>query len=296
MKIIQSIHGLKVLVCLLAMFSVQSCEQLEWDAGTDEPDDESLVNVTLTVSPYSQTSFGEKVRAAGSIGAVCKRISIVVFQDGEKVKTIHQTSAGDDFGNVSLKLPSGTYELVTIAHNSESTASIATDGRITFASNVVTDSFCDYSSLEVGTESVSLSIEVKRVVAMFRVITTDEMPAAATQLKFYYTGASSTFNPFTGFGCVNSRQTVKMDIREGQDTFEVYTFPHETDDFIDVTVTALNAADQVVGERKFEDVPITVGYITTYNGELFTSSSSDGLIHITANPAWGGNIWYDPDK
>ena len=288
-------HVFKALMlCLAVALSLMSCEQLEWDAEDADADDVPTTKVTLTASLFSQIPFDEQSRAVGSIDAVCSKLSFVVFDEEEKVKAVHQVVGAESFGNVTIALAPGSYKVVVIAHSSASTASVAADGRTTFADNLVTDTFYACKELEVGEDPVSQTIEVERAVAMIRIVPTDALPESAKRLKFYYTGASSTFDPFTGFGCVNSRQTVYVDVVAGQDKYELYTFPHAQVDNIDLAVTALGDNDKVVAERKFEDLEVKVGMISQYKGSLFSESLSDGGISIVADPEWKGVYDIEP--
>lgn len=76
---------------------------------------------------------------------------------------------------------------------------------------------------------------------MFRLVLTDEeIPSSVSKLKFYYVGGSSTFNPSTGYGCVNSKQTEIRTIANGVTTFSIFTLPHTEDDVLTkLTVTPL---------------------------------------------------------
>ena len=133
-----------------------------------------------------------------------------------------------------------------------------------------------------------------RAVAMFRLVLTDEeIPSNVAKLKFYYTGGSSTFSPSTGYGCVNSKQTEIRTVAPGLTTFDIYTMPHAEDDVLTrLTVTALDANDNTVKERIFEDVPVTRNQIARYTGSFFGSGGSDhqtdGTFRLTANPDWDG--------
>ena len=57
-----------------------------------------------------------------------------------------------------------------------------------------------------------------------------------------------------------------------------------------LTVTALDANDNTVKERTFENVPITRNQVTRYTGSFFGSggggSTSDGTLRLTADPDW----------
>ena len=154
-------HVFKALMlCLAVALSLMSCEQLEWDAEDADADDVPTTKVTLTASLFSQIPFDEQSRAVGSIDAVCSKLSFVVFDEEEKVKAVHQVGGSESFGKVTIALAPGSYKVVVIAHNSASTASVAADGRTTFADNLVTDTFDACKELEVGEDPVSQTIEV----------------------------------------------------------------------------------------------------------------------------------------
>ena len=213
------------------------------------------------------------------------------------MKTVAQKEGDASYGTVALSLAAGTYRLVVIAHNCDGSATITSTEKVTFPNNKVTDTFYYYGDLVVGTEKQSYDLTLTRAVAMFRlVLTDDEIPSTVAKLKFYYLGGSSTFSPKDGAGCVNSKQTeirpVPADFVSGT-AFEIYTLPHTEDDVLTkLTVTALDANDNVIKERTFENIPITRNQVTRYTGSFFGSggsgggTSSDGTLHLTADPDW----------
>ena len=129
---------------------------------------------------------------------------------------------------------------------------------------------------------------------MLRMVLTDEeIPSSVTKFKFYYTGGSSTFNPKDGIGCVASKQTESRTVPTASAdgfTFDIYTLPHSEDDILTkLTVTALDANDNAVKERIFENIPVTRNRITRYTGSFFGSTggqSSDNIFHMTADLDW----------
>ena len=155
----------------------------------------------------------------------------------------------------------------------------------------MTDTFYYYGDLVVTSEVQSYDLTLTRAVAMFRmVLTDDEIPSTVTKFKFYYTGGSSTFSPSAGYGCVNSKQT---EIRPVTDDglYEIFTLPHTEEDVLTkLTVTALDANDNTVKERIFENIPVTRNQITRYTGSFFgnggSGQTSDGTFRLTADPDW----------
>lgn len=247
-------------------------------------------NVILHMTQYDQESFG--TRAATEITELCSRLNVAIFDaDGTKVKTVAQKEGDTGYGTVALTLAAGTYQLVVIAHNGEGSATITSTEKVTFPNNKVTDTFYYYGDLVVTDSKQSYDLTLTRAVAMFRLVLTDEeIPSTVSKFKFYYTGGSSTFSPSTGYGCVNSKQT---EIRTVADdgVYEIFTMPHTEDDVLTkLTVTALDANDNTVKERIFENVPVTRNQITRYIGNFFGSGGSgqqsDGTFRLTADPDW----------
>ena len=297
----------KFMLFALALL-LAACEKLDFD-------DENLsvekdANVILHMTQYEQVAFdgaaaplpsrgGAGVgalttRAATDITELCTRLNIAIFSsDGTKVKTVAQKDTDSDFGTVALTLAAGTYRLVVIAHNCDGSATITSEEKVTFPNNKVTDTFYYDGDLVVTDARQSYDLTLTRAVAMFRLVLTDEqIPSNVAKLKFYYVGGSSTFSPKDGYGCVNSKQTETRTVADGVTTFDIYTLPHTEEDVLTkLTITALDANDNTVKERVFENVPVTRNQITRYTGSFFGSDgseggSSDGTFRLTADPDW----------
>ena len=258
-------------------------------------DDEDFVatkdtNVILHFTQYQQEAF---TRSATDITNLCSRLNIAIFDaEGTKVKTVAQKEGDASYGTVALSLAAGTYRLVVIAHNCDGSATITSEEKVTFPNNKVTDTFYYDGDLVVTDARQSYDLTLTRAVAMFRLVLTDEeIPSSVSKFKFYYVGGSSTFSPKDGYGCVNSKQTeIRPVSTDG--IYEIYTLPHTEEDVLTkLTVTALDANDNIVKERIFENVPVTRNQITRYTGSFFGSGgggggSSDGTFRMTADPDW----------
>ncbi|MBR0037712.1 MAG: FimB/Mfa2 family fimbrial subunit [Bacteroidales bacterium] len=266
---------------------------------------EKEANVILHMTQFEQESFSVgggsanaiPTRAATDITELCTRLNIAIFNvDGTKVKTVAQKETDSDFGTVALTLAAGTYRLVVIAHNCDGSATITSEEKVTFPNNKVTDTFYYDGDLVVTSDVQSYDLTLTRAVAMFRLVLTDEeIPSNVAKFKFYYVGGSSTFSPKDGYGCVNSKQTEIRTVSAdfvSVTSFDIYTLPHTEEDVLTkLTVTALDANDNTVKERVFENVPVIRNQITRYTGSFFGSGgggdgSSDGTFRMTANPDW----------
>ncbi len=251
----------------------------------------SEANVVLQLSVFEQLPF--ETRSPQDVTQLCNRLNVAFFQDGQKVKSVSQKVGDDSFGTVAVALEAGVYQLVVIGHSCDGSATITSVDKVTFPNNVVSETFYYYGDLTVGATPETHQLNLSRAVAMFRLELTKPLPAEAVKMKFYYTGGSSTFSPLAGYGCVNSKQTVQMPVAAEQQVFEVYTFPHTETDELKMTITVLDANDQELKERVFEQVPVTRNRITRYAGDFFgDNATSSSSILFSADSDWDGSDNY----
>lgn len=265
-----------ILLCL----SLLSCER-EFLGDRDEVNAsaDGKVKVTFNISGIEQFPFGSGPSRAGE--RLYTRLTIALFQGDTKVKNVSQTMDDANLGSISMDIAPGTYKIVAIAHNGLGNCTISFPDKITFANNKMTDTFYHCGTIDV-TESCTNSLVLKRCVAMFRMIVTDEIPKDVAQMKFYYTGGSSTFDAVAGFGSVQSKQTEIFDVSNAKadaagTVFEVYTFPHEPSDVMTVKVTALDAAGNALVENAYENIPIQQNVITQYTTDFFNTIPNKNL-------------------
>ena len=274
-----------------------ACEKplLDETTGEAKPNE---ANVVLRFVQYEQEAFSAgsgsatATRAATNITELCSRLNIAIFDgDGTKVKSVAQKEGDSSFGTVALSLAAGTYQLVVMAHNGDGSATITSTEKVTFPNNKVTDTFYYYGDLVVSSEQQTYDLTLTRAVAMFRLVLTDEsIPETVAKFKFYYTGGSSTFSPADGYGSVQSRQTEMRTVAD-DGIYEIYTLPHTEEDVLTkLTITALDANDNTVKERVFENVPVIRNQVTRYTGSFFGNSgggtTGSGDFRMTADPDW----------
>ena len=279
-----------MLVALLCVYVV-SCEKIA-NEGTSDPSDVGGVNVVLRVSLYSQSALEVPARLARvEAREVCSRISYAVFDGENKVKSANQWVGDESFGMLSLTLPQGDYRFVVVAHNGLGNATITSPEKITFTNNKCTDTYYAYQEFSV-TEDTAMDVTLRRAVAKVRFVVEDPIPSEVSQMKFYYTGGSSTLDAVTGYGCVNSKQTEYREVAEnmwqGGGKFDLFTFPHVEKDTIKMTISAMMADDKIVHERVFNAIPVMRNSITQYSGTFFGSSESEGDLdyHFEVDTTW----------
>ena len=275
-------------------FTLTSCEKPY--VGLQEPTDEAP-NTVFRIAAFEQIDFdGPDSRALDDVSQLCSRINLVVYDGDTKVKSIAQKAADKDFGTLAMTLPVGTYTVAIIAHSTTASATVTSLDKISFDHNVISDTFLYEGEITVGETAQTYDVQLRRVVAMFRLKLTEPLPTNVAKMKFYYTGGSSTLSALTGYGSVNSKQTVVLDVSSGQQVFEVYTFPHAESGTLKMTVTALDASETTLYERLFEEVPVTRNKITQYTGDFSggtATETSASNFAIKAETEWDGEQDYD---
>ena len=251
-------------------------------------------NVILKFSPYDMTTITKASNV--SIVEVASKINLMFFNsEGEKVLSQVKTQTKEDsnFGILHLSLNSGTYHLVAVAHSSYNSASIKSLQQVTFTAHEgekLTDTFYYCGELSVTEEPQTYDIVLKRNIAMFRLVMTDEyIPEEVAKIKFDYTGGSANFNPSTGQGCTKSTQSETRQIND-KNIYEIYTFPYLNESGkLKITISALDSENMILATKVFADVPVTANMVTEYKGEFFDGSplvSSESNFNFVADAEW----------
>lgn len=301
---LQTVMKYLKLSCLLALsLALASCEKVSLDEllskepPTSQPSSDGNANLSIHIGGIADANYQDAAakgtRAIEPIGKVCTKLTISVYNvEGQRVYSVNKKSTDADFANVTMKLAEGKYHLVIVAHSNEKNATTTDINKITFDGKL-SDTFHYYKEIELVAGSNNIDVVMERVTAMFRLEIADQIPENVKQLKFYYTGGSSTLSGYTGAGSVNSRQTEIRNIQAGVNTYEVYTFPQSDDKKLNMTITALNASGETVCTKTFEDVAVSKNMITRYKGNLFTNiappTASDNYnFSISVNTDWKG--------
>ena len=280
----------KILLLFSILFVITSCQKMPLDEN-ESGKDSGKISVKFNISQFEQLDFSTtKFSRSTDIANICTHICLGVYKDGTRIEQVNKKSSDDNFNQLSVSLEPGTYRVVILAHSDSSNPTMTKPEKITFGKGM-TDTF--YWSQDVTVDkNTELDIHMRRAVAMFRLVTTDNIPSEVKSMKFYYTGGSSTIDGLTGYGNVNSKQTEIIDVDSNMSgstgTFEVYTFPKEGSNTLKIEVSALDASGNVIIKKTFEDVPIKVNQVTQYKGEFFggTSTSKKTSFRLSTDDEW----------
>ncbi len=276
-----------IMICCLLV--VCACEKplMQEDTGVAEEDG----NLIIRVYKFENTPFESLTRTA--VTDVCKRLNFAVYYpDGTRIKQVNQSAGDANFGSCSFMLDEGTYRLVVVAHSSNGNPTMADPTCVKFTNTQgFTETFLCSQEVTLDGAGVEMGVSMVRIVSLCRFVISDDIPASVKKLRFYYTGGSGAFDALTGLGCVNSKQDVKYDVTSGQKQFDLYTFLHDAEGTIHLTVSALDESGNELFSRQL-DVPLTQNHITWVTGNFFSGSGSGSgntnITDITVNTDWAG--------
>ena len=271
---------------LSALLLLVACEKPSWDSE-DEGDEAIAGNLTVSIYQIGKTPFDVVTRSQSTTPT---HINYAVYSvDGQRVKQVNQQAGDANYGKASFQLEPGTYQLVVVAHSSNGNPTMTDLTKIQFKNNQgFSDTFLTYiEDVEVTAENHTLLVTPQRIVSLCRVEITDDVPETVSQLRFQYRGGSGAFDAHTGLGSVNSIQTLDFDVTGDQKQFDLYTYLHDTEGTIHLTVTAFDDSENIVLQREF-DIPMEREKITWFTGPFFGGTGGGLSIGITLDTDWKG--------
>lgn len=296
-KYLISASAVCALIFVMVVVALSSCEKIVFSEDEQATGDKNG-NLRVSVFEIEKTPFASLTRGTASEASeACTRLNFAIYnKDGSRAKQVNQTSDKSGFGTASFQLDEGVYQLVVLGHSASGNPTMTNPAKIQFTNATgYTDTFLHSEEITIGEEPVDMQVALDRIVSLCRVVITDDYPAEVAKMQFYYTGGSGAFDAYTGYGSVNSKQTVTFSVADGQKQFDLYTFLHEDSNNIALKVTALDASGNELYNREF-DVPMEVNHITWLKGAFFdggSSSSSITVTGVTVNTEWAGQTYLD---
>jgi hypothetical protein len=253
----------KVLLIMMATAILAACS-----SSDEEPTSSELTDVTLTFSPYQVDAI---TRAATSIAGIVTRLDVWLYESGSECAAVHQSADDVQFGSISLTLDkTKTYTLYAVGHKAAGPATLA-DGIIAFPDDKTTHSMF-FTTTFSPSVTTSLSCLMQRIVAQFRIETTDAVPADMKKIQITINDVFDRWSVTAGgTNQVDHTYTINITSTAQDGTVALNVFAIVTDEqtLHTVTVTGLDVDDAVtLTPRTFADVPLRNGYRTTYRGAL----------------------------
>lgn len=263
---------------LLAGLVIVGCQKEEPEVTNITPETETpdwdKDTITISFSPYTITPMESRqatTRATTSIASICTHLDVWIEHEGDVID-IHQSSTDANFGTITAVLDKRyTYTINAVAHKCDGDATLS-DGVISFPDDKVTHAMVYQGTVSPAT-TTSLSAEMTRIVAQFKLETTDAIPDEAKKMRFTISDVYNRWNVSTGATNKLDR-TSDMNISskkaDGTAIFSVYAITTDAETTHTVTVSALDANDAVLQTRTFTGVTLRNGYKTSYRGQFFT--------------------------
>ena len=243
-------------VFFLAAVVLAACSNEEMPPAPEPTD------VVITFSPYTMDAM---TRTAVSIADVVNHLNVWLVSGGDVI-ALQQTNTDANFGTLTATLDkTKTYTMYAVAHKAD--GAILTDGVVAFTDDKVTHSMWYTTTFSPAT-TTSLSCEMTRIVADFRLEITDEIPAAVKKLRFTVSDVFDRWSVTDG-GTHQLDRTSIITYNGTSAVFNIYAIVTDAQTTHTVTVTALDENDQEVQTRTFADVPLRNGYKTNYRGTFF---------------------------
>jgi hypothetical protein len=267
------------------------------DVNNNDVETMAQVRVHVSDFSFSQEDFpGAKTR--GNTTPISndnvKAIDIAIFSGNEKVYAATQLKADvstyTTFGEFECQLANGNYTMVAIARNISAgdEFSITSPVQAAYTTERARETFCCTQDITVvGNTPVDIKPAMKRVMACFQLVTTDEVPSNVATIRTTYAAGSKCFNPTTGlatddngFAVTNSAKPSKTGVL---DVFSIL-FLATNEETMDVTIEALDTDKNVLLTKTLSNVHFKRNQITKATGKLFAPGVS--TLSFTLDADW----------
>ena len=213
-----------------------------------------------SISDIETRGDGSGNKALADCG-LFSELEVALIPDGgtmESAYVVRQDDAMDNFGQVKMYVPEGTYHLIIVAANTpkpigKSRVEIKSVTEVVFPNNSVPDMAYCYKDITIASSGKSRSFDcvLKRAVAAFKIQTTDKFTGNLKNLSIKMSGNCGTvFNPSTGHCSSKAEVNKVFDLAKyvGKTlglTFYVIPGEDEVED-VSVTVDVFDKNDKVI--------------------------------------------------
>lgn len=283
------------ILLLLAVVGLTACEKpiIDEDTADATVSDASASEKTKKFTFTLKGDFSDdwKPVTRGYLSADGKDMTdvwVLDYKDGVLVQQIHQTASDADFGKPVMQLAYGSHHVYFIA--SRGTGAVLNTEAHTITFGRVLDTFYkDYEVSVVSTSNGNRAVTLDRVVTRLRMVVSDALPAdlATMTIKpaFWYMGMDYFTGQPTAAGTDCEVSFAIPDGYAGKTDTGFITFGFSPADEwqTSVSLTACNAAGDVLGTVTVPDIPLKRNRSTEYTGPLFGSEDN---VALSLNATW----------
>ena len=273
-----------------------SCSS-ESDVTVSTPESgKALVNVrvdnfTIELEEFASTRGATRATSPLADYSNVKAITLAFYDGTEEVYKATQLRADattyTTFGEFSTPLSIGSYTMVVLGYGSESEISLTSPTAAAYTSDKGRETFVATQTVNVtSTADLNLTAELSRVVTRLKLQSTDNMPTNVAKVNIQVSAGGISFNPTTGLATVNTGFTNEITATSGfgqSASFNTYFFLASDEQTVNVTITVLDASDNVLFNKTLTSVPMKRNRCTIVTGKLFSSSATASAFTITAD-------------
>ncbi|MBQ0019886.1 MAG: FimB/Mfa2 family fimbrial subunit [Bacteroidales bacterium] len=271
---------------------------------TSSLDDTPVINnselheVTVTLMGINFTLEPTRASDATPSEAGITHIALKVFDsDGAEAASITQTSSvsEDDFNNLKVQLPAGTYTFVAVAHSATKAdvpcATVTSPTEATLPEGIVPTLYTRVQTVTISnSNNQSVLVDMgKRVNATLHFTSTDIVPEDVAQMNVEINpsgtsvreSAPAKFNPSTGSVIGDRMYGRKLPFSVGKQLDASFNILLPADSyFYTVFVSALDKDKNTIANytRTFENVPFQKAFTTNANGTYFRYVTTSSLM------------------
>lgn len=278
---------MKKYLLLLLAWALISCQKVSLYDEEETAEDYETKTVTFKVNG----DFGTPTFTRASLSADGREMTdlwVFDYMGDECVQSVHQDSGDDDFGEPSLSLVYGVHHIYFVASRGVD-PDLNEDDHIIVWSNVRDTFWQDYDVTISRTSDTEHDVTLDRVVSKLKVTVNDRIPEGCTKLiiepaKWYY-GLDYT----DGSMAWESNDEISVSIPSnyigttGNLSASFFTMSSDDEWTTNLTVTAVNANDVILGTASISNAPFVENRATAYSGNLFSNTNA---FTISLNDTW----------
>lgn len=267
-----------------------ACEKnILTDENMTTYDGTERTRITFTVngdfhSDAATTRSGSSSLTRGALSADGKDMTdlwLLDYQDGTLKQQLHQQAGDPDFGTPSLTMDYGQHTLYFVASRGKQPLLSTADHTISW--QTPSDTFYKAITLEVDANTeAAQAVTLQRVSTKLSVTINDALPSDIATISLEPSNWFYAIDYTDGTAAGAQQQGYTFNIPSSMsstsgNTLSFYGMSDATEWQADVTLTARDADDNILGQTIIRNAPFKVNRITNYNGNLFTANSGFSL-------------------
>lgn len=262
---------------LAAALMLPSCTKDEERTAAND----GMVPITISFT------FPEDVRTRGTLSeAGVADLWLFDYVGGELSQTIHQQSADDGFGTVTLAADYGVHELYFVA----SAGKMPTVSGTEISWEKPNDTFWQSATLSIEPGgATSATVRLQRVATRLRLAVTDEVPTVLATLRITPSRWFNAIDYLTGEAAGENADDHNITVpasyggTTGQLSVSMWSLSQSEPWTADVRLQALTADGSAIADITLSEVPFERNRLTRYSGQLFGALRS---LSLTVDDEW----------